>query len=130
MVETLTAMMILVISLVTIMELFSGGLRSSWVSKSYTRAIYYAREKMEEVLLSTGMAEEERAGEFGDGYRWQITTEHINPPPEDGDDTGMLDPIDLFRVTVTIFWDSGQKKRHYSLETIHIAEKSERAGIN
>lgn len=124
-IETLVAMMVLVISLVTIMQLFSGGLRSSWVSKDYTRAVFHAREQMEAVLMSRRMADETFGGEFEDGYRWQVTTAHINPRDPDADPPKPADPLDLFRVTVTVTWEAGQRERSYEIETIHIAEKVE-----
>jgi prepilin-type N-terminal cleavage/methylation domain-containing protein len=51
-IETLVAMMLLAISFVIIMQLFSGGLKSSRVTTDYIYGIFHAREKMEEVLHS------------------------------------------------------------------------------
>ena len=49
-IETLVAVMILAISLVVVMQLFSGGLKSNKVSNDYLYGIFHAREKMEELL--------------------------------------------------------------------------------
>jgi len=44
------ALAILGIGLTVIIELFSGGLRLGMTSEEYTKAVNYARVKMEEVL--------------------------------------------------------------------------------
>jgi prepilin-type N-terminal cleavage/methylation domain-containing protein len=48
--ETLVAMMILSIALVIIFQLFSGALNAGHISEAHTRAVWHAREKMDELL--------------------------------------------------------------------------------
>jgi general secretion pathway protein I len=69
--ETLVAMMLLAISLVVILQLFSGGLKSGKMADDYTRAVFHAREKMEEHLLIEDFEEGTFEGTFDDNYRWQ-----------------------------------------------------------
>ena len=64
-------MSVLAICLVVILQLFSGGLKSGRVSDAYTRGIFYAREKMEEILLSESPEEGVNEGDFDDDYRWR-----------------------------------------------------------
>ncbi|NIO09980.1 MAG: hypothetical protein GTO40_19045, partial [Deltaproteobacteria bacterium] len=63
------------IALVTIFQQFSGALNTGHISESYTRAVWHAREKMDELLLYETLSEEIREGDFGDGYRWRYRIE-------------------------------------------------------
>jgi general secretion pathway protein I len=65
--EVIIAVAIMGISVVLIMQLFSGGLRLGKTSGDYTAAVIHAREKMEEMLIKP----ETGSGEFDNNYRWQ-----------------------------------------------------------
>ncbi|OPX41367.1 MAG: hypothetical protein B1H13_02455 [Desulfobacteraceae bacterium 4484_190.3] len=95
-IETLVAMAILSISLVVILQLFSGGLKSSRLSDNYTRAIFHAREKMEEIFLNDNFTDGATEGEFSDG---------------------------IFNIKVDVRWQEGSKEKHFEISTLRIAEK-------
>ena len=122
-IETLTAMMILAISLVTIFQLFSGGLNSERLAEDYTRAIFHAREKMEEILLHKEMADAELEGDFGDGFRWKAAVSEIVPDETEENRGGPEDPNLLFHVSVAVIWDTGESEREYEIRTVHMARK-------
>ena len=65
--EVIIAVAIMGISMVLIMQLFSGGLRLGKTSGDYTAAVIHAREKMEEMLIKP----EAGSGEFDGNYTWQ-----------------------------------------------------------
>ncbi len=128
-IETLVAMMILATALVMVLQLFSGALGSSWISGEYTRAIFHAQEKMNEILLEKQLADSERQGDFGDGFRWKAVTLWIDPNADITDETKKVNsPLDLFYIRVTVSWDSGTRERDFDISTVHIAEKTENAG--
>jgi len=119
-IEVLTAMMILTISMVTIFHLFSDGLRAAKISNGYTRAIFHARAKMEEVLLADRLREGESDGVIEPGYRWHLS---IVPMEEDPDLSGDVNPsTKLFRISVDVIWDNGGHEKNFSLSTLHLAE--------
>lgn len=132
-IEVLTAMMILAISLVTILQLFSGGLRSAAVSGEVTRAVLHAREKMEELLLYEEMQDLTTGGDFGDGYGWRAQIRYLNPQPEDEAGRGLPAanppeapwPLDLFDVTVEVHWQEAHRERSVTLQTVHAAKRIE-----
>ena len=117
-------MSILAISLVVILQLFSGGLRSGRLSDEYTRSIFHAREKMEEILLSKELTEGVFEGEFGDTFRWKAEI-FINETPEEGEVQATKPPIDIFNIKVGVAWNSGEKERHFEISTMKIAERFE-----
>ena len=89
-IETLVAMMILAISLVVILQLFSGGLKASRLSDDYTRAVFHAREKMEEILILDELIDGELEGEFEDAYKWKVEI-FLHEPSEEEEEQG--DPL-------------------------------------
>lgn len=118
--EVLTAMMILTISIVVIFELFSGGLRSASLSNKYTRAIFHARAKMEATLLADTLMEGETEGIVEEDYRWRLSI----VPLESEEDSGILKRSveTLFRLTVDIMWSDGEKERTFTIRTLHMAK--------
>jgi general secretion pathway protein I len=125
-IETLVAMMLLAISLVVILQLFSGGLRSGKMADDYTRAIFYAREKMEEYLLVDDFQEGVFEGTFDENYRWLVDIKLVKPEDEDEDentDEEKPSMVDLFNVDVQVFWPIGGREKNFQISTLKIAEK-------
>ena len=117
-IETLVAVMILAISVVVVLQLFSGGLKASRLSGDYTRAIFHAREKMDELLLLGSLTEGVLEGEFDDGYKWRATIATVEPEEEK---TGFS--VDTFKIDVDISWSYGSRDKHFAVSTIKIAKK-------
>ncbi len=118
--EVLTAMMILTISIVVIFQLFSGGLRSAKLSDGYTRAIFHARAKMEATLLAERLMEGEAEGIVEEDYRWRLSI----APMESEEGSGILTKSleTLFQLTVDIIWTDGERERTFTIRTLHMAK--------
>jgi general secretion pathway protein I len=118
--EVLTAMMILTISIVVIFQLFSGGLRSAKLSDEYTRAIFHARAKMEATLLADRLMEGETEGIVEEDYRWRLSI----TPMESEEGSGILTKSleTLFHLTVDIIWTDGERERTFTIRTLHMAK--------
>ena len=115
-IEVVVAMAILSIGLTVIIELFAGGLRLARTSMEYTKAVNYARMKMEEIGIKRTMEEGSEEGEFDDAFRWQTETRRIDLVPGDhGPD--FRPPAELYQVKVNVFWKSGTRGRTTSFET-------------
>ena len=117
-IEILVAVSVLAISLVVILQLFSGGLKSRKLSEEYARGVFHAREKMAEILLEPGLSEREAEGQFEDEYQWQAVITRV---ASDEDEEKM--PVDLLNVTVSITWRDGEKEKSFSIDTLKVAEK-------
>lgn len=115
-VETLVAMTVLAIALVVIFEQFSGALDAAHRSDAYTRAVWHAEEKMEEVLLRDALAEGEHEGDFGDGYRWRYLVE-----PEPMENGPASDDVAAFRVTVWVRWEQGRTQKELDVAALTLA---------
>lgn len=117
-IEILVAMMILAISLVVILQLFSAGLKSSGLSDNYTRAIFHAREKMEELLIhdefNCGFLE----GDFGDGFIWRAEI----VCPDDGEEEEAVPPEELITIRVGVSWKEWGRRKSFEISTIKVGK--------
>jgi general secretion pathway protein I len=91
-IEVIVAITIIGISLVMIMQLFSGGLRASRASCDYTRAVVHAKNKMEELSLNPVPA----SGTFEDGFSWETDVE----PYEESEENRFA----LLKLKVVVSW--------------------------
>ena len=111
--ETLVAMMILSIALVIIFQQFSGALNAGHISESYTRAVWHAREKMDELLLYETLSEDIQKGDFEDEYRWRYRIELAA-----SDSPLNLDGLAAFAITVWVSWEQGRNTKQMDISTL------------
>jgi general secretion pathway protein I len=122
-IEILVAISILGISLVVVLQLFSGALKSGRVSDQYTRGIFYAQETMEEILLRTELTPGVEEGDFDDNYRWRAEILRIEQVEEEA----LKLPFDTFQILVDVSWGGvteGKGKR-FQLSTLRVVRKEE-----
>jgi len=116
-IEVVVALAILGVGLTVIIELFSGGLRVARTSMEYTKAVNYARIKMEEIAMKPVVGEGIEDGESEDKtFRWQVGVKKVDLLSIDKS-VDYKPPIELFRVKIDVFWRSGSKERSASVES-------------
>ena len=116
-IEVVVAMAILAIGLTIIIELFSGGLRLGRTSVEYTKAVNYARMKMEEFSLKQTMEEGSEEGMFDDTYHWRIDVKRVDVlQVENRPD--FEPPAELFQVKINVLWKSGSRERSTRIESL------------
>jgi general secretion pathway protein I len=119
-IETLVAISILAISLVVILQLFSGGLKSSRLSDEYTRGIFHAREKMDEILLAGELTEGVISGDYDDGFRWKAEALPLDIPEA----KNVTLPVRAFTIKVDVMWDAGGQEKHFAIYAIKLVKPS------
>jgi general secretion pathway protein I len=123
-IEVVVAMAILGVALTVIIELFSGGLRLGRTSVEYTRAVNYARMKMEEIAVKPLTDEGNEEGKFDETYRWQVAVKRVDLLPEENG-AALKPPVQLFQVKINVLWKSGIKERSTALETYRTIKPEE-----
>ncbi len=118
--EILVALVILSIALVTIMQLFSGGLKAAGIAGDYTQAIFLAREKMEELLLEKGTPAELAEGAFNNDYKWQAES----TPFSLGADENNNVPVEIYEIRVSVSRKDGTGKQ-VLLQTLKAVKKED-----
>ena len=117
--EVLVATLILAIALTVILQLFSGGLNQARRAGDYTRAVWHARAKMEEMLLAQPRGNTVDQGQFEDGYQWAtaiVPAEDISSRPEGPRP---------YSVKVTVSWEVLGRTKQVALETIALGVPEE-----
>jgi type II secretory pathway pseudopilin PulG len=135
----MVAMAIMAIALVTVIQLFSGALRSAKVSNDYSLAVMGAKEKMDNALAVKTLEEFEeleKTGEFENdmlnGYRWEISELEPYDIPEgmatDVEElSGVFDDLEfkLYQISVRVSWASGMHEKEVKFSTIKMMEEED-----
>jgi len=117
-IEVVVALAILGVGLTVIIELFSGGLRLGRASMEYTKAVNYARVKMEETMAKPTIEEGTQEGESDDKtFRWQMGVKKVDLLSIDKS-IDYKPPVELFQVKIDVFWKSGSKEKSTSVESL------------
>jgi general secretion pathway protein I len=120
-IEILVAISILGISLVVLLQLFSGALKSVRVSNDYTQGVFYAQEKMEEVLFRESLTPGTEEGDFEDGFRWRLEITRVDQAEEEA----LKLPFDMFQISVVVTWDrdTGGGGKDFQVTTLKVVKK-------
>ncbi|MBI2875700.1 MAG: prepilin-type N-terminal cleavage/methylation domain-containing protein [Candidatus Tectomicrobia bacterium] len=121
--EVLVALVILGMTMVGVFGLFSGGLRAARLVKEYTQATIHARQKLEELLLSSDLSPNVSSGTFEDSdYRWET---RIAPYTGKGWPKKDSELPQLFQIRVRVTWPGPKQDRSYELVTLKMIPREE-----
>lgn len=115
--EVLVAMVLLSIALAAIFELFSANLKGIVKSDDISHAVILAESKMREILDNETLAERVWTESTGNGYRIDAAVKRT-----ERDRTNNLQ-IELFEISLTVFWSKGSKERTFNLKTLKMVKK-------
>jgi general secretion pathway protein I len=118
----MVAMAVLAIALTVIIELFSGALRLARKSEDYSRAVFYGRQLVEELNLKTAFPNQEETGKFESAYRWKYVVESIPMVSKEQEEEF---PIELYKIKVWVLWDSGNREKSLTFESLKTIAKPE-----
>jgi prepilin-type N-terminal cleavage/methylation domain-containing protein len=124
-IEVVVALAILGVGLTVIIELFSGGLQLARASMEYTKAVNYARMKMEEITAKPAMEEGTEEGESEDKiFRWQVGVKKVDLLSIDKS-VDYKPPIELYQVKIDVFWKSGTREKSTGVESLKAIKPEE-----
>lgn len=119
-IEILVAFVILSLTLGTIMQIFSGGLRNVGNSDDYSRALYLAESRLAALGVEQTLREGLMTGELDGRFRWQIQAQpYLGASTSDEAQLKFM----LYRVTVAVNWGDGAKARRLELSSLRMAPK-------
>ncbi len=123
-IEVIVSLAIMGISIVTILQLFSGGLRSIKVSDDYLRAAILAQNKMNELESKFNIfINQEGVFEQDDNYHWSLSVENydlagLHPQFENLKDENTEKSIFVDKVRLKVFWNTEHGQREMELVTL------------
>jgi len=122
--EILLAVSLLGVAITVIMQQFSAGLRIARMSRTYTTATIYAKQKLEEFQVESEMEEGEESGRFEDGYSWRVSiTPYEEYMEEEDEDIFEHLPLEMYRLESVVSWQEGEKEKSVILATLKTVKK-------
>jgi prepilin-type N-terminal cleavage/methylation domain-containing protein len=119
--EVLVALVVLGLSLITIFELFQGGLQALFASGQYTKALMRAREKLEELALEGNLVVGQHQGTFEDGLRWETqVSPYPMPQIKQGEGDTESSRLKVFELSALVFYTRMGSERSVELSTLRL----------
>ena len=114
--EVIVALAIMAMGFVTILQLFSGSIRSVSLSEQYLKGTTLAHSKMGELEVNN-YSVTEYEGIFPDekNYRWQLQVSPHTSPLNSKEDN-----IQLSEVTLNVLWEEAGKTRDIEFSTLKV----------
>ena len=113
-------MTIVGLGVVTLMEIFSLGLRLGARSAVHTEAGTYGRQVMDEVLARQNLQDGSEQGSSGANRHWKI---QIQPIVESGQTLALSSPWGLEEISLDMVVVDAGRERHVELKTLRLVKK-------
>jgi prepilin-type N-terminal cleavage/methylation domain-containing protein len=118
--EVVVAMTIVGIGVVTLLEIFSTGLRLGSRSSATTEAMTYGRQAMDEILLRRKIEEGAPQGSLNERARWKLG---IEPVKEPSDTLSLSSAWELKEITLDMRVTDAGRDRPVELRTYRLVRK-------
>jgi prepilin-type N-terminal cleavage/methylation domain-containing protein len=118
--EVVVAMTIVGLGVVTLLQIFSFGLRLGAKSTVQTEAMAYGREIMDELLVRPAMEEGTERGKISDRCRWTFQVQTVRNP------SGTLDlgaPWELKELKLDMWMSDAGRERRVEISTLRLMRK-------
>ena len=114
--EVIVALAIMAMGFVTVLQLFSGSIRSVSLSEQYLKGTTLAHSKLGELDVNN-YSVTEYEGIFPDekNYRWQLQVSPHTSPLNSKEDN-----IQLSDVTLNVLWEEAGKTRDIEINTLKV----------
>jgi prepilin-type N-terminal cleavage/methylation domain-containing protein len=119
--EVVVAMAIVGLGVVTLLEIFSLGLRLGAKSTVETESMAYGRQVMDEVLARVSIDQGATRGIFQDRGRWQLRVEDVREAERT---LSLSSPFELKEVTVAVRLTDGGREREIELKTFKLVRRA------
>ena len=118
--EVVVAMTIVGIGVVTLLEIFSMGLRLGSRSSAATEAMTYGRQAMDEILLRRKIEEGAQQGAVNEKIRWKLGIEPVREP---SDSLSLSSAWELKEITLDLRVTDAGRDRPVELRTYRLVRK-------
>ncbi len=118
--EVVVAMTIVGLGVVTLLEIFSLGLRLGARSAVHTEAGTYGRQVMDELLARRNLQDGSEQRSSGANRHWKI---QIQPMVESGQTLGLSSAWGLKEIFVDMVVMDAGRERHVELKTLRLVKK-------
>lgn len=116
--EVVVAMAIVGLGVMTLLEIFSLGLRLGARSSERSEAISYGRQAIDGVLIRQRIQEGREEGSFGEGHRWRLQVQ-----PFQGEDRLGSTGWELKEINLQMQYREGGREQQLELKTLRLVKK-------
>jgi general secretion pathway protein I len=121
--EVVVAMAIVGLGIVTLLEVFSSGLRLGARSAIRTEVMNSGRQVMDELLARRALPDGAERGALDQRSRWQL---RVQPARQDPDELTLSNDWELKDVDLEITVTDAGRERHVELKTRRLVKKENR----
>ena len=121
--EVVVAMTIVGLGVVTLLEIFSMGLRLGARSEIRTEVINSGRQVLDEFLVRRSLPEGTEEGTFEPRGRWQL---RVQPVRQDSKELTLSNEWELREVALDIIVSDAGRERRVELKTMRLVKKDDR----
>ena len=116
--EVVVAMAIVGLGVVTLLEIFSLGLRLEARSAARTEAVAYGRQVMDKFLIRRALNAGEERGSFGSHHGWQLDIRPLR-------DETQLAPTgwDVNEITLRMRYREGERDKQLEMKTMRVLKR-------
>lgn len=115
--EVVVAMAIVGLGVVTLLEIFSLGLRLGTRSFARSEAMTYGRQAIDGVLIRQKIQEGGEEGSFGEGHRWRLQVQ-----PLQGEDRLGSTRWELKEINLQMQYREGEREKQLELRTLRLVK--------
>lgn len=117
--EVVVAMAIVGLGVVTLLEIFSLGLRLGSRSYARTVAVTYGRQVVDEFLAHREVSEGRAEGTSVEGYRWMLNVAPVH------EELKRLAPAawELKEITLEMRYREGEREKQVEMKTLRLVKK-------
>jgi prepilin-type N-terminal cleavage/methylation domain-containing protein len=119
--EVLVALTIVGLGVVTLLQIFSLGLRLQARSNVRTEAIVQGSRVMDELLARKKLTERSDSGKLGPDGRWTAQIQATRDAPSS---LGLSGNWELKEIALEMIVRDGERERHIDLKTLRLAKKA------
>jgi len=113
--EVLAAFVVFALAYTTLLQVFSGGVRSTILSQEYTEAVLLAQSKIAELGVEEPLRTGGDGGDFDDKYRWEL---EVTEWETGGSFSSGSSQTELLHVTLTVLWGNDDRENRATLDTL------------
>jgi general secretion pathway protein I len=127
--EVAIALAIMGVGVVTVLELFSAGLRMESGASVRSRAVVYARGLLDQTMALPEVRPGNDRGRFDDTYRWEVIVRQAPDDTEDKEkpqhDLAIKNDLTMYEIEVNVLWPQSAKRDGvYTIRTLRLAPKA------
>lgn len=122
--EVLVAFVVMGLVVGTLLQLFGSSMRNVALADEYSFAIQVAESRLAAVGNEIVVEEGSESGADANGYRWRVDMEPLEPETFGEKLKDIPIPLQIYRVSIVVTWDSGGKAREFHLSSLRFGEET------